>query len=123
MNRGNNDSMITKSFVELSEDEKNDLLKVLRNKEMYSDDRLLDHPTALFRFLAATSGSRCLLTLIPDLQKWEEHGEKITVVYGFNKLVKLLLDCNPNSCEILGLPRDKYMIIGEHFFKNGSNEY
>ena len=32
-----------------------------------------------------------------------------TVVYGFNKLVKLLLDCNPNSCEILGLPRDKYM--------------
>ena len=34
-----------------------------------------------------------------------------TVVYGFNKLVKLLLDCNPNSCEILGLPRDKYMIL------------
>ena len=34
-----------------------------------------------------------------------------TVIYGFNKLVKLLLDCNPNSCEILGLPRDKYIII------------
>ncbi|MBR3016154.1 MAG: nucleotidyltransferase domain-containing protein [Clostridia bacterium] len=34
-----------------------------------------------------------------------------TVVYGFNKLVKLLLECNPNSCEILGLPRDKYMIV------------
>jgi len=34
-----------------------------------------------------------------------------TVIYGFNKLVKLLLDCNPNSCEILGLPRDKYMIL------------
>ena len=34
-----------------------------------------------------------------------------TVIYGFNKLVKLLLDCNPNSCEILGLPRKKYMII------------
>ena len=34
-----------------------------------------------------------------------------TVVYGFNKLVKLLLDCNPNSCEILGLPREKYMIV------------
>ena len=32
-----------------------------------------------------------------------------TVVYGFIKMVKLLLDCNPNSCEILGLPRDKYM--------------
>ncbi len=34
-----------------------------------------------------------------------------TVIYGFNKLVKLLLDCNPNSCEILGLPRNKYMIL------------
>ena len=34
-----------------------------------------------------------------------------TVIYGFNKLVKLLLDCNPNCCEILGLPREKYMIL------------
>lgn len=44
-----------------------------------------------------------------------------TVVYGFNKLVKLLLDCNPNSCEILGLPRDKYMIVsplGEELLRN-----
>ena len=44
-----------------------------------------------------------------------------TVVFGFNKLVKLLLDCNPNSCEILGLPRDKYIIIsppGEELLKN-----
>ena len=38
-------------------------------------------------------------------------GETDTVIFGFNKLVKLLLDCNPNSCEILGLPREKYMII------------
>ena len=44
-----------------------------------------------------------------------------TVVYGFNKLVKLLLECNPNSCEILGLPREKYMIVsplGEELLKN-----
>ena len=44
-----------------------------------------------------------------------------TVVYGFNKLVKLLIDCNPNSCEILGLPRDKYMILsplGEELIDN-----
>ncbi len=34
-----------------------------------------------------------------------------TVIYGFNKLVRLLLECNPNSCEILGLPEDKYMIL------------
>ena len=47
--------------------------------------------------------------------------ETDTVVYGFNKLVKLLLDCNPNSCEILGLPEDKYMIIsplGEELLRN-----
>ena len=33
--------------------------------------------------------------------------ETDTVIFGFNKLVKLLLVCNPNSCEILGLPREK----------------
>ena len=44
-----------------------------------------------------------------------------TVIYGFNKLVKLLLECNPNSCEILGLPREKYMILsplGEELLEN-----
>ena len=44
-----------------------------------------------------------------------------TVVYGFNKLVRLLLECNPNSCEILGLPKEKYMIIsplGEELLAN-----
>ena len=44
-----------------------------------------------------------------------------TVVYGFGKLVKLLLECNPNSCEILGLPREKYMILsplGEELLEN-----
>ena len=34
-----------------------------------------------------------------------------TVVYGFNKFVKLLLECNPSCCEVLGLPPDKYMIL------------
>lgn len=44
-----------------------------------------------------------------------------TVIYGFNKLVRLLLECNPNSCEILGLPREKYLIIsplGEELLEN-----
>ena len=44
-----------------------------------------------------------------------------TVIYGFNKFVKLLLECNPNSCEILGLSRDKYMIVspaGEELLRN-----
>lgn len=46
-----------------------------------------------------------------------------TVIYGFNKLVRLLLDCNPNSCELLGLPRDKYLILtplGEELLANQS---
>ncbi len=31
-----------------------------------------------------------------------------TVIYGFNKMVKLLLQCNPNTCELLGL--EEYLI-------------
>ena len=33
-----------------------------------------------------------------------------TVIYGFNKIIKLLLECNPNTCEILGLDEDQYAI-------------
>lgn len=33
-----------------------------------------------------------------------------TVIYSFNKMVKLLLECNPNTCEILGLEDDQYLI-------------
>ena len=36
-----------------------------------------------------------------------------TVIYGFNKLVKLLLECNPNTCEMLGLDDDQYLIMSE----------
>ena len=36
-----------------------------------------------------------------------------TVIYGFNKLVKLLLECNPNTCEMLGLDDDQYLIKSE----------
>ncbi|MBR2570912.1 MAG: nucleotidyltransferase domain-containing protein [Clostridia bacterium] len=34
-----------------------------------------------------------------------------TVIFGFSKMVRLLLECNPNSVEILGLPSDKYMAV------------
>lgn len=46
-----------------------------------------------------------------------------TVVYGFNKFVKLLLECNPSCCEVLGLPTDKYMILsplGEALLENSA---
>jgi hypothetical protein len=33
-----------------------------------------------------------------------------TVIYSFNKIVKLLLECNPNTREILGLNENDYLI-------------
>ena len=33
-----------------------------------------------------------------------------TVIYSFNKLVSLLLNCNPNTIEILGLDEEQYVI-------------
>lgn len=44
-----------------------------------------------------------------------------TVIYSFNKIVKLLLDCNPNTCEILGLDEDQYLIktpLGQELIEN-----
>lgn len=46
-----------------------------------------------------------------------------TVIYGFNKLVRLLLDCNPNTCEMLGLDEDQYLIksaLGQELIDNTS---
>lgn len=44
-----------------------------------------------------------------------------TVIYGFNKLVKLLLSCNPNTIEMLGCKPEHYIYvtpIGEHMIAN-----
>ena len=44
-----------------------------------------------------------------------------TVIYAFNKLVKLLLDCNPNTCEMLGLDEEQYLIktdLGQELIDN-----
>ncbi len=44
-----------------------------------------------------------------------------TVIYGFNKLIKLLLGCNPNTCEILGLDEEQYLIkteLGQELIDN-----
>lgn len=46
-----------------------------------------------------------------------------TVIYSFNKMVKLLLECNPNTCEILGLDEEQYLIkteIGQELIDNRS---
>lgn len=34
-----------------------------------------------------------------------------TVIYSFNKLIKLLIDCNPNTIEILGCKPEHYFLI------------
>ena len=39
-----------------------------------------------------------------------EDAKTDTVIYSFNKLVNLLLNCNPNTIEILGLDEDQYVI-------------
>ncbi len=49
-----------------------------------------------------------LLGLTQYEQYEDEHTD--TVIYSFNKIVKLLLECNPNTCEILGLDEDQYLI-------------
>lgn len=44
-----------------------------------------------------------------------------TVLYGFNKIVKLLLECNPNTIEMLGLDEEQYLIktgIGQELLDN-----
>ena len=52
-----------------------------------------------------------LLGLTEFEQYVDDHTD--TVIYGFNKYVKLLLECNPNTCEILGLKEEQYLIKSE----------
>lgn len=46
-----------------------------------------------------------------------------TVIYSFQKMVKLLLECNPNTCEILGLDEEQYLIknkLGQELLEHRS---
>lgn len=36
-----------------------------------------------------------------------------TVIYSFNKMINLLLSCNPNTVELLGLNREHYLFLNE----------
>ena len=45
-------------------------------------------------------------------EQYEDRGTD-TVIYGFNKIIRLLLECNPNTCEILGLDKEQYLIQSE----------
>ena len=46
---------------------------------------------------------------LTEFEQYEDD-KSDTVIYGFNKLVRLLLECNPNTCEMLGLDEDQYLI-------------
>lgn len=57
------------------------------------------------------------------LSKFEQYEDKKTdtVIYSFNKIVQLLLNCNPNTIEILGLDEDQYLIksdLGQELIDN-----
>ncbi|MCR5148265.1 MAG: nucleotidyltransferase domain-containing protein [Eubacterium sp.] len=57
-----------------------------------------------------------------EFEQFEDR-ETDTVIYGFNKIIKLLLGCNPNTIEILGMEEGKYIIlndIGRELLKNKS---
>lgn len=47
---------------------------------------------------------------LTEFEQYED-GETDTVIYSFNKIIRLLLECNPNTCEILGLDDDQYLIL------------
>lgn len=57
---------------------------------------------------------------LTEFEQYED-GQTDTVIYGFNKLVSLLLNCNPNTIEILGLDDDQYLIksdLGQELLDN-----
>ncbi len=57
---------------------------------------------------------------LTEFEQFEDH-KTDTVIYGFNKLVRLLLNCNPNTIEILGLDEDQYAIktaLGQELLNN-----
>lgn len=53
-----------------------------------------------------------LIGLTQFEQYVDEHTD--SVIYAFNKLVKLLLNCNPNTIEILGLNKEHYLYINDY---------
>ena len=57
---------------------------------------------------------------LTEFEQYEDSGTD-TVIYSFNKMVRLLLECNPNTCEILGLDHDQYLIkssLGQELLDN-----
>lgn len=59
---------------------------------------------------------------LTEFEQYEDNHTD-TVIYSFNKIVKLLLECNPNTCEILGLDENQYLIktpLGQELINNSN---
>ena len=57
---------------------------------------------------------------LTSFEQYEDSGTD-TVIYSFNKLIRLLLDCNPNTIEILGLNDESYLVkspLGQELLNN-----
>ncbi len=57
------------------------------------------------------------------LTKFEQYEDTNTdtVIYAFNKVIRLLLECNPNTIELLGLNEEQYLIktaLGQELLDN-----
>ena len=93
----------------------------LRNDEHLGDRVMLLCITGSWGYGTAVEGSDIDLRGVAlqrpsDLLGLTEFGQyeddcTDSVVYGFSKFVRMLLDCNPNCIELLGLPRDKYPLL------------
>jgi predicted nucleotidyltransferase len=57
---------------------------------------------------------------LTEFEQYEDDSTD-TVIYAFNKIVKLLLECNPNTIELLGLDDEQYLIktsLGQELLDN-----
>ena len=57
---------------------------------------------------------------LTEFEQFEDRATD-TVIYSFNKLIRLLLNCNPNTIEILGLDDSQYVIrtpLGQELLDN-----
>ena len=55
--------------------------------------------------------------------EFEQYEDRVTdtVIYSFNKIIKLLISCNPNTIEILGIDENEYVIksdVGQKLLDN-----
>ena len=65
---------------------------------------------------------KCDLIGMTEFEQYvDDHTD--TVIYSFNKIISLLLSCNPNTVELLGLNSEHYLFlneIGQELLRNSS---